>query len=477
MISLQSILGQENDAAYGHDSKNLRAHLVGIAGAGMRSLADVLFEAGWQISGSDANCDAAIESRFAVSRLHQAAAIDPALHLVVHSEAVPVKNAELVRARKLGLPILTYPQVLGRLMDARSGVAVSGTHGKSTTTLMAAQILVTAGMDPTVVAGAAPVGAKSGGRLGRSRWMVAEACEYRSNFRFLKPQIAMVLGIEPDHFDCFRSPAELEQAFASFVEQVHSDGLVVARANCPVTQRVVSRAGCLSESFGLTAAATWQATSLRERGGFYCFEIRCRERLVCDVKLPVPGRHNVLNALAAAAVASRCGATGSMIRLGLERFGGIQRRLELVSQAGQIAILDDYAHHPTEVRAALATVRQMFPGRRVCCVFQPHQASRVKNLLDEFAHSLQNADEVIVAEIVRAREPAARAADVKAADLARRVAQLGAKVAPFEQSAEICHYLRNSLRPSDVLVTMGAGDIGNIAHELGQGFRSFRKAG
>ena len=477
MISLPSILGQSNDAPYGRDRQTRRAHLVGIAGAGMRSLADVLLAAGWQISGSDPNCDAEVESRFPVTRSHQATSIDSALDLVVHSEAVPAKNPELTRAKKLGLPTFNYPQMLGRLMDSRSGVAIAGTHGKSTTTLMAAQILVTAGMDPTVVAGAVPIAASSGGRLGRSRWMLAEACEFRSNFRFLKPQIAAVLGIEPDHFDCFRSAAELEQAFADFVQGVDSDGLVVARAECAATQRVMKRLGCVSESFGLNSTATWQATSLRDRGGFYSFQVRCRERLVCDVKLPVAGRHNVLNALAAAAVASHCGATGSMIRVGLEHFPGIKRRLELVSNAGGIAILDDYAHHSTEVRATLNAVRQMYPARRVCCVFQPHQASRVKNLLDEFAHSLQNADEVVVAKIVRAREPAARAGEVTAADLARRAAELGAKVVQLDEAPEIEHYLRNSLRPSDVLVTMGAGDIGNIAHELGQGIRSFRQAG
>jgi UDP-N-acetylmuramate--alanine ligase len=457
--------------------KLARAHLIGAAGHGMRSLADVLAAMGWQISGSDLNVGSAVDSAVEIQDGHREQRIDAALDLVVYSDAVPATNPEIRRARQLGISTMSYPQMLGRLMSTRNGVAIAGTHGKSTTTAMAAEILVTAGFDPTVIFGAAPLMSRSGGRLGRSRWMLAEACEYRTNFRYLKPQLAAILNVELDHVDCHPSQADLELAFQRFARRVPREGLVVARDQCTATQRAIAGLDCPSESFGLTPSATWQATALRERRGFYTFQVRCRERLVCDAKLQVPGRHNVFNALAAAALASHCGATGAAIRAGLERFAGLKRRLELVSDARDIMILDDYAHHPTEVAAALATVRQMAPGRRVWCVFEPHQASRTGHLLDEFARSLKNADKIIVTRIVRAREGVSRPGEVKAEHLAQRVAKLGRDVVHLSEAAEIKSHLERSIRAGDVIITLGAGDIGNVAYELGQGLRTYRQAG
>jgi UDP-N-acetylmuramate--alanine ligase len=362
-------------------------------------------------------------------------------------------------------------------MESRGGVAIAGTHGKSTTTAMVGEILIAAGLDPTVLCGAADLEGKSGGRLGRGRWLLAEACEYRANFRHLEPQIATILGIEPDHFDCFASPRELEAAFAEFAAAVPPDGLVLAREDCAATRRAIEQIECASETFGFGAAAVWRATELRERRGLYSMTIRCRGRLVCNVKLRVGGRHNVLNSLAAAAVAKHCGATATAIRAGLERFAGLKRRLERIGEHNDIAILDDYAHHPTEVAASLAALRQLYPGRPVVCVFQPHQVSRTRHLLNEFARSLQNADRIVLAEIFRAREEQEPAGDVTSGALAQQIAALGTEVLPLASLVEIHDHLKQSLRPLDVVVTMGAGDIGRVAHELDHGFRTFRKAG
>jgi UDP-N-acetylmuramate--alanine ligase len=454
-----------------------KAHLVGIAGAGMSSLAEVLDAAGWEISGSDLNGQFAAGSRFQVHATHDAEHVDEELDLLVYSDAVPENNPEVLRARALGMSVLNYPQMLGRLMDSQRGVAIAGTHGKSTTTAMAGEILYAAGLDPTVVCGARSIVGNATGRFGRGRWMLAEACEYRDNFRHLHPQLAVILGIEPDHFDCFATPAELEAAFAQFAARVPDDGMLLARADCAATSRVLTSLRSAHESFGFSRSATWHATELRERQGFYTFQVRYGERMVCEVKLYVPGKHNVLNALAAAALASHCGASGAAIRAGLERFAGLRRRLQLLGEVRQVAVLDDYAHHPTEVAATLATIRQMYPQRRLWCVFQPHQASRTRYLLDEFAASLHNADKIIVSEIVRARESAAPTGEVTAADLAARVAERGGDARQLASAAEIHDHLRQSLRPGDVVVTMGAGDIGRIAHELGQGLRTYRQAG
>lgn len=454
-----------------------RAHLVGIAGSGMRALADVLFAAGWTISGSDLRADALSAIPYTTWTGHDAAAVNDSLELIVHSDAVPTTNPELERARALGVPVLSYPQMLAELMKPRQGAAIAGTHGKSTTTAMAAEILSVAGLDPTVIYGATPVAGHSASRLGRGRWLLAEACEYRANFRHLQPQTAVITGIELDHVDCFNSLADVEQAFAEFVAKLPAEGLLLAKAECESTRRATRDVSCPIETFGCTGAATWRGTMLRERRGYYSFQLRCRGRLVCDVKLSLPGRHNVDNALAAAALASHCGAGASAIRQGLDRFAGLQRRLELVADNGSIAVVDDFAHHPTEVAAALATVRQIYPDRRICCVFEPHQASRTGRLLDDFASSLHNADKIVVAEVYRARESGEVPGGATAAELAARLSERGADTVHMLTYPEIERHVHDLLRPGDVLVTLGAGDIGTIAHGIGQGIREIRKAG
>ncbi len=338
MISFDAAcLERESGAARPHEGLK-RAHLVGIAGAGMRSLADVLDLAGWHVSGSDLAGGGLAGGglaggglrAFEVRHGHDAEWVDDSIDLVIHSDAVPPENPELSRARQLGIRTLSYPQMLGEMMQSRAGVAIAGTHGKSTTTAMAGEILTTAGLDPALVVGAAPIGGWSGGRFGRGRWMLVEACEYRANFHHLRPQIATILNIEPDHFDCFDSQAELEQAFAEFARRVPPEGLVLVNHDCAASGRAVAGVDARVETFGESPAATWQACRLSERLGYYSFELRSRGERVCDVKLPVPGRHNLLNAVAAAAVASHCGADRGAIREGLERYVGLRRRLQLL---------------------------------------------------------------------------------------------------------------------------------------------------
>jgi len=456
------------------------AHLIGIAGAGMRSLAEVLLGWGWQISGSDLVPDSVRSLAAAGACIHgghAATHVPPGADVVIYSDAVPAENAERRRASELGIPTLSYFEMLGRLMSGRRGLAVAGTHGKSTTTAMAAELLVEAGLDPTVVYGAAPLGGHSGGRPGRGELMLVEACEYRANFLHLAAHSAAILGIEPDHFDCYRSLDELEHAFAQFARSVPDDGLVLARADCRATLRVTAGLRCRVETFGLEPTADWSARHLARRLGRYEFGIFHRGHDVVDVRLKVPGRHNVPNALAAAALAWHNGATPDQIARALGRFRGIARRIEAVGSWGGIAIVDDYAHHPTEVSAALRCVRELYPGRRLWCVFQPHQASRTGHLLDELAASLQNADIVVVCEVFRAREPDPAWGEVTAADLAERVRALGSEVADIHADDEIVELFERDLRPGDVLITMGAGDIRKVCNGLTYRLREDRAAG
>jgi len=446
-----------------------RAHLVGMGGSGMRALAEVLDAWGWRVTGSEASPEAAGELReagFQVALGHAPENVPPDTQLVIASDAVPRGNPEVEHAARQGIPVLSYFDVLGRLSAARRTLAVAGTHGKSTTTAMAARVLAEAGRDLTVFCGAAPPGRLSGGRAGGSDLLLVEACEYRANFLKLQPSCAVILGIEPDHFDCYSTAAELERAFRRFAERVPRDGLLLARADCSTTQRVAAGLECRVETFALDGRADWTARALLPRRGRYRFTLEHRGRGLVEVALRVPGRHNVLNALAAAALAWHEGVAPAQLAAGLTGFRGLKRRLEHRGVWRGVTLLDDYAHHPTEIAAALDAVRRMAPGRSVWCVFQPHQASRTAHLLDGLAETLQNADAVLVADIFRAREGPPQPGEVTAADLAARVRAGGTPCPGVHDQAEITALLRAELRPGDVLVTLGAGDIGRTCHEL-----------
>jgi UDP-N-acetylmuramate--alanine ligase len=442
-----------------------RVHLVGIAGAGLRSLSEVLLRWGWKVSGSDLAPESAAELCAAGARIyrgHAAAHLSPRPDVVVYSDAVPPENPELTLARQWGLLTLSYFQALGRIMAGKAGVAVAGTHGKSTTTAMLAHVLTSAGLSPTVVAGAAPLGQVSGGRAGRGPLMLVEACEYRANFLHLRPRQAAILGIEPDHFDCYPSMEPLVDAFARFAALVPEDGRLLARHDCSFTRRAIAGVRCPVATFGLDPQADWSAGQLQHQRGRYDFDLLHNHKRVGHVCLQVPGQHNVLNALAAAALAWENGLSPQQIEAGLSEFPGLRQRLEHVGAWRRVTLLDDYAHHPTEVTASLTAVRQMYPGRRLWCVFQPHQASRTAALLSELAASLQNADKVIVADIFRAREPKPRPGEVTAADLAEAVRALGADVAEVHATEAILPWLKTHLNAEDVLITMGAGNIRKI---------------
>jgi UDP-N-acetylmuramate--alanine ligase len=351
--------------------------------------------------------------------------------------------------------------------------------------------------------------------------MLVEACEYRANFLHLHPQQAVILGIDHDHFDCFDTLGDVERAFRKFAARIPNDGLILAQHDCQITRRVTDGLMCRTETFGFDQAADWSARSTvspaRQGGddaadgtyprayaqgspdeasvlpvsshgqdgpgrcvqpGCSAFAVHHRGRHLVDVQLRLPGRHNVLNALAAAALAWHNGVAPARIARGLASFRGLHRRLERLGTWRGTTLIDDYAHHPTEVAVSLETVRQMYPERRVFCVFQPHQALRTARLLDELAASLHNAHWVAVADIFRAREGPFRSGEVTAADLARRVqGLLTVEVATVHRLDEIARVLENRLRPGDVLVTLGAGDIARIYDGFLEESRESRAAG
>jgi UDP-N-acetylmuramate--alanine ligase len=391
--------------------------------------------------------------------------------LAIYSDAVPSDNVERRQAAVQRIPLLSYAEMLAELGRHRPTLAIAGTHGKSTVTAMTAAALIAGGFDPTVICGAVPRGDLTGGRAGAGPLLV-EACEYRANFLRLSPRIAVVLGIEPDHFDCYKSTAALHEAFARFMTQVPAGGTVLFQRGCPVARKLARKLTCRRLSFGLSPRADWSAQGLQTRRGCYRFRLVQRGSQLADIALQVPGRHNVVNAIAAMAAAVEAGAPAEVAAAAIGQFRGLRRRLEQRGTVGGVTLIDDYAHHPTAVRAGLATVRRMYPGRRICCVFEPHQASRTVALLDELAASLHNADQLAVAEIYRARESATRPGEVTAADLAAKVRASGGEVWHEHDLQDIQQRLERELRPGDVLLTMGAGDIGRITQSLVQRLRA-----
>lgn len=456
------------------------AHLVGIAGSGMRALADVLVAQGWRVSGSDLTPENAAwlaHRGIKVYKGHAAEHVNADTGLIVYSDAVGPENEELRRASEIGVRQLSYPEMLGELMKCRLGLAVAGTHGKSTTTAMAAKILVASGLDPAVIGGGTPLGRTSGGRPGQGQPMLVEACEYRRNFLHLSPRYAVVTGIEHDHFDCFTSVADVQAAFAEFVARLPPNGALVFNAQCLRARQVVRWARSRVVSFGIDCPSDWRAVNVEQRGGLFHFDIRSPGGNIRNIQLAVPGRHNVLNALAAASLTAQVGADQRAIASGLCSFAGLERRLEHVGAWFGAVWYDDYAHHPTEIRAALAAVRQMFPNRRIWCIFQPHQLSRTRALLDEFADSLQNADRIGIAEVCAAREHGGVACLELAAELAHCARGRGAVVLRQHALSRLIEEVEQQIAMGDVLVTLGAGDIRKIWHATTGRIRSYRAAG
>jgi UDP-N-acetylmuramate--alanine ligase len=448
-----------------------QAHLIGACGTGMASLASVLAGQGWRLTASDRCLHAAVvlPGKVRVSPGHSPRYVAASSNLVIYSGAVPSGNCERRRAARLGIPCLNYSQMLGLLMRDRLGIAVAGTHGKSTTTAMLAEILIRAGLDPTVVMGAIPAQWRTGGRPGRGRYVLVEACEYRGNFRHLNPQAALLLNLEAEHFDSFGSIEHQESAFAEFIGRVPDNGLVVARGDDRRLRELCHGARARVVTFGSHENASWRAVQAVSEKGRYRFEVWKGGRRFTDIRLSVAGRHQVENALAAVTLAGELGIGGDVVRVALEDFRGVSRRTEEIGAFGGVTLVDDVAHHPTTIHAALATVRETHPGRRVVCIFEPCQASRLRHLLDETAQSLQNADRVLVTSIHHAREKPEPCDDL-IAELVRRIAdgRASAAAVPFR---ELLDRLREEVRRNDVVVTLGDGPVERVQHAFAQRLR------
>ncbi len=453
-----------------------RVHMVGIGGSGMVALAAMLLRRGATVSGTDHVASPALDKLATLGarvRTRQSAdAIPPDAELVVASAAIPPEHPELREARRRGLCVLHYAQLLGLLMETRRGLAIAGTHGKSTTTAWLAYTLRLAGLDPSFVVGAECPQLGGGSGVGDGPHFVAEACEYNRSFHHLRPAAAAVLNIDEDHLDCYADIDEIAEAFATFAARIARDGLLVTWADCPRCRRLAQRSGCRVETFGFDPQADWQAREAVCDDGRWRFELHRRDEPLGGVHLSLAGRHNVLNALAVAALATEAGVPRDTLIEALQTFGGACRRLELRGVAAGVTVVDDYAHHPAEIRATLAAARERYTPRRLWCVFQPHQHSRTRFLLEDFARSFERADVVIVPEIYFVRDSEAERRRISAADLVDRITGCGGSAEHIGSFDAIAQRLIGAVQPGDLVITMGAGDIWKLADVLVRRLRS-----
>ncbi|MBW3542507.1 MAG: UDP-N-acetylmuramate--L-alanine ligase [Planctomycetes bacterium] len=487
-------------------------HLVGICGSGMKALAELAGDLGWRVSGSDLSMDEGTHARLAarglvVHRGHHPRFLPDDVDVLVHSPAVGLENPERRLAAKLHIPQLSYSRMLGLLMRNRVGVSIAGTHGKSTTTAMTATILGDAGLNPSAIVGAELR------RTGRSGWaaergqtplrasdaelgetgdpqrgltpsralagklFVVESCEFRKSFLDLSPKLAVITGIEPDHFDCYATLDDAKAAFAEFTARLPADGGLIVRGDCRASLEVAQAALCRVQTYSLQAGSDWWAADLKPAPGGQRFRVFFRGNYFSEIYLPLYGTHNVLNALAACAVCRAAGASAEAIRESLAEFAGIRRRFEPMGTYRGMTLVDDYAHHPTAVAGTLACARQAFGRRRLKCVFQPHQVSRTRALMAEFARSFAEADELIVLPVFAARESAGDDAIDAARELTLRIAETGTRARFAPSLDRLGATLDDEARPGDVLLTMGAGDIDRVHHEFARRLQGSHAAG
>lgn len=447
-----------------------RLHLVGIGGTGMRGLACLLQAEGATVTGSDLADGPVIQELrdcgLNVAIGHHPRHLPAALDALVLSAAVSPDNIERQAAVDRGVPVLSYAEMLGALMHRRTGVAVAGTHGKSTTTAMVALILTRAGLEPSFIVGAEvpQLGGSSGVAAGQ--YFVVEACEYRGNFLHLAPQFAAILNVEPDHLDCYDSLDSIVSAFTAFARRLPADGLLVVPHGDPAAQRTCRNLPASVETFGFEPSATWRAEGISKSGGLVSFDLFFGRTRLGRVEMSVPGRHNVANALAAAGLAHRCGAPGQVICRALSEYAGADRRLTCRGQVGGVTVVDDYAHHPTEIAVTLRAGREYYRPRRLWVVFQPHQHSRTRFLLADFARSFGEADVVVVPEIYFVRDSDLERGRVSANDLVERIRGHGGQAIHLPRFEQIVEYLLEHVSQGDLVLTMGAGDVWKVADEL-----------
>lgn len=444
-------------------------HFIGIGGISMSGLAEILIEEGFTVTGSDSNesdLTRHLEAKGAkVAYGQRAENITDEINVVVYTAAVHPDNPEFISATEKKLHILTRAELLGQMMkNYENAIAVSGTHGKTTTTSMITEILLSADTDPTISVGGILNSISGNIRVGGPDLFVTEACEYTNSFLSFYPTTEVILNIEADHLDFFKDLKEIRQSFRLFAEKLPENGLLVINKDIEHMEDIIEGLPCKVITFGKDQESRYQAENISyDELARASYDLLVDGEVIDTVTLGVSGEHNVYNSLAAAAVCFELGISLEMIQKGLKRFTGTNRRFEKKGEVSGVIIIDDYAHHPQEIRATLETAKH-YPHKKLWVVFQPHTYTRTRAFLDEFAESLSLADEVILADIYAARET--DNLGISSKDIAERIEKKGVKVHYIPSFEEIETFILENCIHGDLLITMGAGDIVKVGENL-----------
>jgi UDP-N-acetylmuramate--alanine ligase len=457
-------------------SRIKRVHFIGIGGSGMSGIAEVLINLGYQVSGSD------IKESISTQRLKSLGATIFIGHdlsnvkdsdVVVYSTAVSDRNPEIYEARNLRIPVVRRAEMLAELMRFKQGIAVAGTHGKTTTTSLVASLLAEGGMDPTFVIGGKLNSAGTHARLGASPYFVAEADESDASFLYLQPMLAVVTNIDVDHMETYGGDyQQLRSTFIEFLHHLPFYGLAVMCIDDAGVQDIIDQITKPVLTYGFSEQADIQAVNVTQKNAQCSFTVVFKDKAQSfDVQLNMPGEHNVLNALAAIAIARECGVSNDAIQQGLNKFQGIGRRFqingEVETSSGKVLCIDDYGHHPRELAATINAIRAQWPARRLVMAFQPHRYSRTRDLFDDFSQVLSDADVLLLTEVFPAGEEPIAGADGRS--LSRSIRNRGSIDPIFvEEVNDLPSVLIDVLKDGDILLTAGAGNIGAVAASLPQ---------
>lgn len=460
------------DAIFAKSSAHF--HFIGIGGIGMSAIAFILKDRGFVVTGSDVKESAMIEKLrdhgIVVHIGHSAANIRQGIDLVVVSSAISRANPEIMRSLELGIPIVKRSFVLGRIMKGKKGIAISGTHGKTTTTTMLTLITQSAGLDPTALIGGEVKNIGGNFLSGVGEYVIVEACEYDRSFLDLYPYMAVITNIEEDHLDYYRDLNEIKTAFATFVQKIPDNGLLIYAADDENCREVATKAKCVTVGFGFGSrtimnrshASYWEIEQIAQNKERTDFTIN-NGRASYSFSLSVPGKHNVANAAAAIIAAHFMGINMEVVRNVLSQFTGTKRRFQILGKRQGAVVVDDYAHHPAEILSTLEGARHFYPDRPIVVIFEAHQYSRTKALLADFGQSFGYADLVIIPDIYAVRDSAEDIASVSAQDLVSEIEKNVVKAVYIPTYDSIVAYLRTDAIPEDaVIITMGAGNVFQI---------------
>jgi len=450
-------------------SSKKHIHIVGIGGVSNSAIAEILLKQEHIVSGSDLHrsdlTDHLIQLGISVHYSHLEANISGA-DLVVYTSAVCEDNPEIHAARQLNIPCISRAEMLGYIMKGyKESIAISGTHGKTTTTSMVTRIFNDASHDPTALVGGYFSDIKSNVRIGKSQLFITEACEYKENFLEFYPKVGVILNIDEDHLDYFKNLEHIISAFVKFSSNIQDKGTLILNGDDYNSRKVMPYYNGKVLTFGLSGHCDYIAKNVVYNSlGYPTFDILHNDNVLCNVSLLVPGQHNIYNALAAFVVGLVYKISPETMMNRLSTFKNANRRFEFIGKAQDITIIDDYAHHPNEIKATLDAAARMTDINRILCIFQPHTYSRTKELLNEFASAFRSASEVILCDIYAARE--VDHGEISSIDLMKAMMKEQVKVKHFDSFDAITTYIKQNALPDDLVITMGAGDVTNLSRML-----------